>query len=210
MNLNELTLDNMGSWPTAARITVIGFTCAVIFALFFVFDVKPMRVKIAQAIVSEDDLRSSFQVKYSQVVNRDAYLYQVNTLLQSIKLILAELPAQLDVPELIGDIAKIGSQAGLNFNYIKPQAEINHTYYTALPIEISVNGNYQQLTNFITELARIPRIVTIDDFSINRPDTSNATNNPQGAPSTDTLNPQDALLVMNMTAVTYKQNKKKK
>ncbi|MFN7096324.1 MAG: type 4a pilus biogenesis protein PilO [Gammaproteobacteria bacterium] len=202
MNLNELTLDNIGTWPIAARISVIGFVCAIIFALFFLFDVRPMRLKIAQTISNEDDLRTSYQVKYSQIVNRDAYVQQVDVLRNNIKNILAELPDQLDVPELIGDISKIGSQAGLEFNFIKPQAEIKHSYYTALPVNISVNGTYAQLTNFITALAKIPRIVTIDDFSIEHYTPPN--NN------TDTTAMQNNLLTMELTAVTYKQNSKKK
>jgi type IV pilus assembly protein PilO len=203
MNLNELTIENIGSWPMAARVSVIGFVCLIIFTLFYIFDVKPMRLKFAQAVVTEDDLRSSYQVKYSQIVNRDAYLQQVRTLNNNIKSILAELPDQLDVPELIGDISRVGTQTGLDFNYIKPQAEIKHSYYTALPVEISVNGTYLQLTNFITALAKIPRIVTINDFSIQHAAI------PAG-PNTTPTQIASSLLTMELTAVTYKQNTKKK
>lgn len=206
MNVNELTLENIGSWPMTARILVIGFACIIIFTLFYVFDVKPMRLKIAQAVVNEEDLRTSYQVKYSQVVNREAYLHQVETLQRNIKNILAELPDELDVPELIGDISRVGNQSGLQFNFIKPQEEIKHSYYTALPVEISVNGTYAQLTSFITALAKIPRIVTIEDFSIQHaPAPAGTSSNPNMADSAE-----NAMLNMELTAVTYKQNNKKK
>ena len=204
MNLNELTLENIGSWPWVARAGVVAFVCAVIFALFFIFDVKPMHLKIAQAAINEEDLRIGFQVKYSQVVNRSAYIEQVNLLNHQIKTILAELPEQLDIPELIGDISKIGAQAGLQFNFIKPKPEMQHNYYTSLPIEISLNGNYEQLTNFITALAKMPRIVTIDQFSITRAD-KNATDAPVSVGATNSSN---TLLTMELTAVTNKQSHK--
>ncbi|NNM60417.1 MAG: type 4a pilus biogenesis protein PilO [Legionellales bacterium] len=204
MNMNELTMDNIGSWPFTARLLVIGFVCAIIFVLFFTFDVKPMRAKIAAATASEQDLRSSFQVKYSQVVNRRAYSQQVETLKTEIKTILHALPSQLDVPQLIGDISKVGTQSGLEFNFIKPQPELDHPYYSELPIQISVTGTYAQLTEFITSLAKIPHIVTIDTFSINRVDMSNLPAN--ATPANATVND---LLVMELTAVTYKQNNKK-
>lgn len=203
MNLNELTLENMGSWPLAVRIGMIGFLCVIIFGLFFIFDVRPMRLRTAQAVINENDLRSSFQVKYSQAVNRGAYVQQVKALNHQIKTILAELPDQLDIPELIGDISKVGAQAGVQFNFIKPKPEIKHNYYTTLPIEISITANYEQLTRFITSLAKIPRIVTVDHFSITR-----AAAPPGANTMHDSADPNNTLLAMELTAVTYKQNHK--
>lgn len=204
MNLNELTVDNIGSWPLAARLLVVGFMCAIFFVLLFTFDLRPMRTKIAVAAASEEDLRSEFQVKYSQVVNRAEYTQQVNALQTEIKNILAALPTALDVPQLIGDISKVGTQSGLEFNFIKPQPEVDHAYYSELPVDISVNGTYGQLTQFITALAKIPRIVTIDKFSIHRADDTKSSGGSMPSDATE-----NGLLVMELTAVTYKQNNKK-
>ncbi|MBY0544550.1 MAG: type 4a pilus biogenesis protein PilO [Gammaproteobacteria bacterium] len=201
MNLSELTLDNIGSWPIAARVSVVSFVCGIIFLLFFTFDIKPTDVKIAQAESTENDLRSSFQVKYSQVINRGNYAQQVSALNHQIHTILAALPNQLNVPELLADMSRAGTQNGLQFNFIKPLSEVKHAYYIELPIEISVNGNYEQLTEFVTALAKIPHIVTIDKFSIVVSDTPNTPNDTNALPNSQ--------LTMELTAVTYKQNSKK-
>jgi type IV pilus assembly protein PilO len=206
MNLNELTLDDIGSWPSAARILVIAVVCVMILILFFMFDVRPMRAKLAQAASDENDLKSSFQVKYSQVTNYAAYQKQVQQLSQDIRGMLEQLPEHLDVPDLIGDISKVGNQAGLQFNYIKPLSEVTHDYYTQLPIKISVNGNYQQLAQFVANLAKMPRIVTLDSFTISREKLpTGQLNNPAGS-----IDPTKTALVMDITANTYRQTSKKK
>jgi type IV pilus assembly protein PilO len=205
MNLNELTLDNIGSWPIAARGLLLGLICIVIFGLFFTFDVKPLRAKLSQAIIDESTLRTTYQVKYSQIVNQSAYQQQTAELEGYIHSIIAQLPEQLDVPGLIADISKAGSQASLQFNYIKPLKPIAHEYYVELPIDISVNGNYMQLADFITRLAGMQRIVTLNDFDITRVQPTTGINNMAGS-----LTPAKTLLVMQLTIKTYKQNTEKK
>lgn len=196
MNLNELTIENIGTWPFAARAMTIGFICLILFGLFFVFTLKPMRIKIHQANLSEKELRHTYAIKYSQVANKEAYAAQVTEMEIKINRILGQLPEQLNVPELIGDIAKAGTEAGLTFNYIKPQPQQNYQHYSTLPIDISINGTYEQLTNYITQLAKIPRIVTINSFSINHADPTHAN---------DISSLQNSILNMTLTAVTYKQ-----
>jgi type IV pilus assembly protein PilO len=133
-------------------------------------------------------------------VNQAAYQQQTSQLEGYIQSIIAQLPEELDIPGLIADISKAGSLVGLEFNHIKPLKPIEHVYYTELPIDISVSGNYMQLADFITRLAGMQRIVTLDDFDITREQPATGTNN---MPSS--LSPAKSVLVMQLTIKTYKQ-----
>ena len=62
--------------------------------------------------------------------------------------------------------------------------EIEKDFYTELPIQIDVVGDYHQFGNFVSEVAKLPRIVSLHDFSV----------------TTD----KDDRLVFNVVAKTYR------
>ena len=47
-----------------------------------------------------------------------------------------------------------------------PQEQELGDFYSTLPILMEVKGNYHQLANFISDLAQMPRIVTVGDLEI--------------------------------------------
>jgi type IV pilus assembly protein PilO len=55
---------------------------------------------------------------------------------------------------------------GLVFNQFKPANPRTDEFYITLPISISVSGTYHQLAEFISDLAALPRIVTLGDMTI--------------------------------------------
>ena len=46
------------------------------------------------------------------------------------------------------------------------QPEIIKKFYIELPIDIEVIGSYHQFGKFVSEVAGLPRIVTLHDFTI--------------------------------------------
>ena len=43
---------------------------------------------------------------------------------------------------------------------------IRDRFYTELPIKIDVIGDYHQFGHFVSEVAKLPRIVSLHDFTI--------------------------------------------
>ena len=52
-------------------------------------------------------------------------------------------------------------------SFVSPTEEnINTLHYSTLPILMEVKGGYHELANFISDLAQMPRIVTVEDLEI--------------------------------------------
>ena len=102
--------------------------------------------------------------------------------------LLRQLPEKTEVPGLIEDISHQGLAAGLEFKSIKLMPEKEIDFYVELPIEISVLGNYHQFGEFVSNVASLPRIVTLHDFTIKPVNNDTSGNN----------------LEMNITAKTYR------
>ena len=200
MNLNELALENIGSWPLLAKNIVLASLCLLIGALFYFFDIQPYQLKVKEAIAENADLRTAYEAKFVQSQNLPEYRAQVVQINRLINSKLAELPQNIDVPDLIDDISKTGNASNLAFKEIKPQSEVEKDFYTALPIQITVTGHYHQFGEFVSHLANLQRIVTLEDFTIQPAE--NTMNMNQSAAD---LSSTTGLLSMSLIANTYKQ-----
>ena len=161
-----------------------------------------MRSQLLQAELADKELRATYEIKSEQAANLDEYKAQVEEINQRIEGMLAQLPKTLDVPNLIEDISKMGISAGLEFKSIRPQPEIEQDYYTELPLAITVTGTYHQLAEFVSNLASLQRIVTLDDFTITRPKVDRSIQRLR-----EVAQSKNIQLSMDITAKTYKQSR---
>ena len=79
---------------------------------------------------------------------------------------LKSLPTSNETPGLLDDITYVGTSAGLTFKLLNWQPEIPKEFYTELPIQIEVTGSYHEFGDFVSNIANLPRIVTLHDFEV--------------------------------------------
>jgi type IV pilus assembly protein PilO len=79
---------------------------------------------------------------------------------------LRQLPSQTEVAELLVDISQTGLANGLEFKLFKPRDEAPAEFYAELPIQLVVTGDYHEFGKFVSDVAALPRIVTLQDISI--------------------------------------------
>jgi len=64
------------------------------------------------------------------------------------------------------DINQAGLGRGLQFDLFKPGAESLRDFYAELPITIKVGGSFHDLGAFTGDIAKLPRIVTLNDIDV--------------------------------------------
>jgi len=67
---------------------------------------------------------------------------------------------------LLSDINQAGTGRGLQFDSFKPGVPVIKDYYAELPIDVKLSGNYHDLGEFVSDIAKLPRIVTLNNLSI--------------------------------------------
>lgn len=187
-DLSELELDDISAWPMPVRVFTIVLICIAIFFLGYWFDTKKQMADLDRFKKEEVQLKNTFESKQHKAANLEAYKAQMATMKESFGALLRQLPERSEVPGLLEDISHQGLATGLEFKSIRLQPEKQIDFYVELPIEISVVGSYHQLAEFVSNVAALPRIVTLHDFSIR---------------STAQDHNPDALM-MNITAKTYR------
>ncbi|HEB27636.1 MAG TPA: pilus assembly protein PilP [Porticoccus sp.] len=171
-DVNELDVENIGSWPLAIKIIVwVTVFCAVLAGGYF-YDVAELQEDLAKVQKQEEDLKSQFERKAFQASNLKAYRKQMVEMEVSFGALVSQLPSDTEVPGLLEDITNKGLASGLEITSITLGEERQEEFYIELPIEIEVKGNYHDLGTFVSGIAGLPRIVTLHDFEISQSSTS--------------------------------------
>lgn len=75
------------------------------------------------------------------------------------------LPPESSVGNLLAEITKLGTENGLRFIYFRPTAGEVFGYYAAIPIDISVVGQFHQIATFLSGIANLPgSVVAVNQF----------------------------------------------
>lgn len=165
-DISDLSIRNMGAWPWPIKGIVIFIVFVFILSAGYAVDIKKEFADLEVAEQEELTLRADFEIKQHLAANLDAYKEQMAMMKASFGSLLRQLPEKTQVPGLIEDISHQGLAAGLEFKTIKLEPEKEIDFYIELPIEISVLGNFHQFGEFVSNVASLPRIVTLHDFSI--------------------------------------------
>lgn len=161
-----LTLDNVGGWPVAPRIALWAFViaaCAVggWFGLW-----SGQKDQLEQLQAEETKLKEEYKNKLQQAINLDELRKQREQVSQYVLTLEKQLPSKSEMDALLSDINQAGVGRGLDFELFRPGQTNVREYYAELPITVKVSGKYHDLGAFASDIANLPRIVTLNNMSI--------------------------------------------
>jgi type IV pilus assembly protein PilO len=76
------------------------------------------------------------------------------------------LPEKKEIPSLLTAISRAGRDVGLEFLLFQPGAEVPKEFYAEIPVSINVVGPYQNIALFFDKVARLFRVVNINDIAM--------------------------------------------
>ena len=162
------TLDpqDPGLWPTAPKVVILAFVFVLLIAAAGYFGWMPQMETLDAERQQEVMLREDWLNKKRQAVNLEAHKRQLEEINRTFGALLKQLPNASEVEKLLVDINQAGVGQGLQFDLFQPQAEMRKDFYAELPIKIRLSGTYHELGAFAGDIAKLSRIVTLNDLDI--------------------------------------------
>jgi type IV pilus assembly protein PilO len=155
-----------GLWPVVPRVVILVGLLIVILLLGWWLGWRVQLEDLDEKRQQEEKLKEEWRTKKSQAVNLEEYQKQLAEINRSFGALLKQLPNASEMESLLVDINQAGLGRGLQFDLFKPGAEGFHEFYAELPITIKVLGPYHDLGAFTGDIAKLPRIVTLNDIDI--------------------------------------------
>ena len=110
-------------------------------------------------------LKDQYTQKKAKAINFELYVQQLNEVEQSFGALVKQLPNRSEIDALLTDINQAGLGRGLQFELFRPAAQEKMSdFYAELPIKIRITGSYHDMGAFASDIAQLPRIVTLNDL----------------------------------------------
>lgn len=164
--LNSLDLKTIADWPLPTKIVALAILFVVIVAAGWWFDWSGKLETLEQTRQKETELRAVFTTKKNQAINFDAYKKQLEDIQQAFGALLKQLPNKQEMDALITDVNQAGLGRGLQFDLFRPEPETVSEFYAETPIAVKVTGSYHDIAAFVSDVAKLSRIVTLQEISM--------------------------------------------
>ena len=162
----EINFDFLHNAPPMKRLLMLLgiifiFTAAFVYFLYLpkTEELKRLERKLKRARVK---LHQTQQI----AAQLPAFEAEKEKLDLAFKKALNRLPDNKDLPALLLKITKLGKDAKLTFNLFQPLAIHPKDFYAEVPIDIEVNGSYHAVGRFFSQICAMPRIVNVENFSL--------------------------------------------
>lgn len=162
-----LNPNDVATWPLFPRLAafVAIFVVTMVAGWWFVWNdqIADLEAKGQEEV----RLKEEYIDKKKKAINLDLYLQQLNEIDQTFGALLKQLPNRSEMDALLIEINQAGLGRGLQFELFKPGAEQVKDFYAELPIQVKLSGNYHEFGAFASDIAKLPRIVTLNDMAVN-------------------------------------------
>ena len=165
--IRRLNIRDAGNWPMLPKAAVLlAIFLAIIVAGLFL-DWRDQWEALDAAGQVEVGLKAQYSEKKARAINFELYVQQLNEVEQSFGALVKQLPNRSEIDALLTDVNQAGLGRGLQFELFKPATqEMMADFYAELPINIRITGNYHDMGAFASDIAQLPRIVTLNDVVI--------------------------------------------
>ena len=166
INLNDINLQEAGDWPLAGKLVLAVIIMAVVIGSGYYFFTSDQLMQLETVTHEEQKLRQEFIEKQRVTANLEAFRAQLTQMEADLAVMLRQLPTGTEMPDLLDDVSNTGKKNGLEFELFKPEAEQPRDFYAAKPITIKAKATYHQFGAFVSGVAALSRIVTLENVTL--------------------------------------------
>lgn len=162
----NLDRKDPSSWPLLPRVLLCAaITLGVALAAWY-FYLSSFEEDLIRERDTEIALRADYEKKLLKAVSLDGLKQQREQVQQYVLQLEKQLPSKSEMSALLSDINQAGLGRSLQFELFKPGSELVREYYAELPITVRISGNFHDMGMFVSDIAHLSRIVTLNNISV--------------------------------------------
>ena len=166
INLIDFDLREAGGWPLPGKVVLVVLVVVAVLGSGYYFLTSAQLEELDRVTREEQTLRQEFVEKWRVTANLEAFRQQLKQMEADLETMLRQLPTGTEMPDLLEDVSNTGKKNGLDFELFKPEPEQPKDFYAAKPITIKARGSYHQFGAFVSGVAALSRIVTLENATL--------------------------------------------
>lgn len=162
----NLDPNDPSRWPALPRVLLLMMAGVVVFAALWYVWLADVGTELENARRREAELKQQYTEKVAKASSLDYYKIQLEQVRQFVVQLERQLPSRSEMDALLSDINQAGVGRGLQFELFRPGQETMRDHYVELPVTLRLTGSFDQIGQFVADIAHLSRIVTLGDISI--------------------------------------------
>ena len=152
-----------------SRLLVLGLMGGALCALLWYLTILPVRADIRRARHRLEELDRRLQQLRLAARRCKKLEAEIERLQAAEQQALAQLPNRRETVKLLEQISREVQGCGLRLLLFRPGGETVKELYAEIPLEVTAEGSYAQLLEFLRALEGIPRLLRVTRLEILRP-----------------------------------------
>jgi type IV pilus assembly protein PilO len=148
------------------RIAISAVTFALIAGGFIYFSYWPKFGQINRLNTDLAKLEKKLKIAKNNARDLEKFQAKIKDAEAQFQLAMKKLPEKEEIPSLLSSISDSGQQVGLEFLLFEPKPEKKKEFYAEIPVAMNIKGDYHNLALFFDQVARLSRIVNIQNIQI--------------------------------------------
>lgn len=157
-----------GTWLPIPRFCVLVVICVAVVIVGWLFFWQSQWEDIDREIAKESQLKNEWLEAKKASASLELYRQQLEEIDRAFGALLKQLPSKAEVESLLVEVNQAGLGRGLQFELFKLEGEQAKDFYAELPVSVRVSGSYNDMGTFAADIARLPRVVTLNDIDLAR------------------------------------------
>ncbi len=158
--------DKIGKLSRLYRVLIFIGIFAVLIGPFVYFIYLPKIQKIDQLKKEQETLESKLLIARNKANQLKSLMAQFEQAKTEFTVAMKKLPEKKEIPSLLASVSQSGQDAGLEFLLFEPKPEVQKEFYAEIPVAIKVSGGYHNVALFFDKVARLSRIVNMDNINM--------------------------------------------
>ncbi len=162
-----LKLDALQEKPWYVHLAAFGGVALLVYVVFYYFVTSGTRAETAEVeaqVVQLQSANAGAQIASQRLNEFKANYERAQADYEDLK---ALLPEQRELTTVLANVQD-KTRGKLTLRKFTPKDDEQQDMYAAKPVEIEVNGTYNQIGQFFSQMASYQRIVSITDFKVSK------------------------------------------
>jgi len=185
-----LTLDDIKKMPAKRKALIVALIYFVLGAAYYSLFMQSSLQKKGELDTKLSEIQAQVVEKGRLAAQKEKFEKEVNALRETLKVALAKLPDQREIPGLLYAVAQAGKDSGIDFILFEPrQSEMKppeqkpgdkkppdakgtpskqpeEKFYDEIPVKVTVTGGFHSAVIFFEKVAKLPRIINIEEITM--------------------------------------------
>jgi len=162
----EPFLEKLEKLPKVQRILISVAIFSLIVGGFIYLLYWPKYETINRLNTQLDKLEAKLATAMKNAADLEKFQAKMAEAEAQFRMAMKKLPEKEEIPSLLASISSSGQQVGLEFLLFEPKPEKKKEFYAEIPVVMNIVGDYHNTALFFDQVARLPRIVTIENIQM--------------------------------------------